>query len=733
MGRLTKLLLILFFLSTSVPAQTNDTIKPEVKIGLALSGGGAKGFAHIGVLKVLEEEGIPIQVITGTSMGSIVGGLYAIGYTTEMLEEIAIRDDWMDFFSSNPARETQAIFQRSLEERHVISVPLNNGRVSLPQGFFEGQKFSLMLSQLTLPYHNVSDFTTFPIPFGTVATNLETGEGVLLTHGDLEQAIRASSAFPSAFKPIKIGGESYIDGGLVRNIPVADAIELGATFVIAIDVTSMLKTAPNLTSFLDVMNQSMGFSMKKSDAEQIALSDFYIRPNVDDFTMQDVDKVREIIRAGEEATRKKIPELKKALQEYSYSPDQTSFKKIEIPESLTFDEIQIEGISGGDKLVAQEILKFDSNFTVTYQDLEKAINYLYRTGLYNMITYRLVDIPPGNGKKLVFTISSYARDQFAFGARYDSEYKASLLFSLDKSTLFYKNDLLLTDLRVGNQFQLKANYFKPYSFYRTSGLNLITQVRRSPFYIYSNGNISSALNVEVLSLDILSGIQPLGNVTMFGGIHLEAYNINQKVGETLLFEGINTNTSVQFLMYGNTFSRAIYPKEGYNFLLKGEYSQKGWDSSKYLAQLSFLWNQYVPLSTNFSLFSKVVLGSTIHHKYNVPLHYYYFAGGSLPITLFRDSQFNFYGRNAQELSGTNIQYLQMGGQLNLARSFYLKGIINLANLSNNWDWDFNYKNLSNGFGLSVGSPTVIGPVELMLDSGSITGSYNLRINVGYTF
>ncbi|MFA5670551.1 MAG: patatin-like phospholipase family protein [Balneolaceae bacterium] len=732
MRKLTKLLLF-FFLSSSALAQINEPIKPEVKIGIALSGGGAKGFAHIGVLKVLEEEGIPIQVVSGTSMGSIVGGLYAIGYTPAMLEEIAMRDDWIDFFSSNPARETQAIFQRSLEDRHVVSVPLNNGRFALPQGFFEGQKFSLMLSQLTLPYHNVSDFTAFPIPYGTVATSLETGEGVLFTQGDLEQVIRASSAFPSAFKPIMIGDHSYVDGGLTRNIPVSDAIELGATFVIAVDVTSNLKTPQNLTSFLDVMNQSMGFAMKKSDAEQIALSNFYIRPNIDDFAMYDVNRVSEIIAAGEDAARKLIPELKEALQEYSYSPSQTTFKKIEIPEALIFDEIHIEGISGGEKMVAQEILKFDSNLPVTHQDLEKAITLLYKTGLYNMINYRLVDIAPNEGQKLVFTISSYDRNQFAFGARFDSEYKSSLLFSLDKSTVFYKNDLLMSDLRVGNQFQLKANYFKPYSFFRTSGLNLVAQIRRSPFNIYTNRTIGSSLNVEVLSLDILSGIQVLENVTMSGGFHFEAYNIGQKVGETILFGGTNTNSSAQFLIYGNTFKRAIYPIDGHNFFLKGEYSQKGWDHTKYLAQLSFLWHQYYPLNAKFSLFSKVILGSTIHNNYNVPLHYYYFAGGTLPIPLFRDNQFDFYGYNVQELRGTNIQYLQMGGQFSLTRSFYLKGVFNLANLSNTWDWDFNYKNLSDGFGFSVGSPTVIGPVELMFDSSGLTGPFSLRINVGYTF
>ncbi len=714
-------------------SQTVEEQKPPVTIGIALSGGGAKGFAHIGVLKVLEEEGIPIQVVTGTSMGSIIGALYAIGYSPSMLEDIALRDNWIDFFNENPTREAQSIFQRTLEDQHIISVPLDNGKFSLPRGLLEGQKFSLMLSKLTLPYHNVTDFKTFPIPFACVATNLRTGEGTRFDQGDLTQAIRASISFPSAFKPVKIGDETYIDGGLNRNLPVSDAIDLGATFVIASDVASDLKPADSLFSFLDVMNQAMGFAMKKSDLEQIALSDFHIRPPVDDYTIYDVGKVQELIKAGEDATREKIPALKKLLDKFSYSVEQSRFKKIEVNNIITFDEILIEGISGDDKMISEQILTFRSNYQVSTEDLDKAIDRLYGTGLFSMITYRLQNKPNKEGQELVFNITSYNKEQFGFGARYDSFYKASLLFSLDLNSIFYQNDLLFSNLRVGDQFQLKFNYFKPFSYFRTSGLNLVTQVRRSPFNIYTNQNLSSSVNVEVLSLDVLTRLQFMRDFSIAGGLHFEAYNINKKVGETLLFEEINSNASGLFLIYADTFNRNVYPTRGYRASLKGEFSQKGWDTSKHLGQLSFLWDQYIPFSPTFSMFTKVIVGRTINNDYNIPLHYYYFAGGMLPTTLFEGHQFTFFGQNVQELRGTNIQYLQMGGQLNVTKDFYLRGLFNLANISNTWDWDADYMNLEDGFGFSFGTPTVIGPIELMLDADDINGPFSFRINVGYTF
>lgn len=706
--------------------------KPVPVIGLALSGGGAKGFAHIGVLKVLEEEGIPIRVVTGTSMGSIIGGLYAIGYSPQMLEEIAMRSDWLDFFMSNPTRDIQPIFERAPFRRHIVTVPLNEGKVALPQGFFEAQEFSLMLSQLTLPYHKEDDFTKFPIPYGCVVTDLETGEARFLTGGDLATAMRASSAFPSAFKPVEIDGRFYIDGGLVRNIPVDDARGLGADFVITVDVSSELKTADRLTSFLDILNQAVAYSMKESDKEQIAKSDFYISPDVKEFNVYDVNKVTEIIALGEEAARAALPRLKEKLAAYSYDAGQSGFRPIRESKTITYDKISVHGVSGGEKIVAEEILQFYPGGSVSIQDLNRTITKLYRTGLYETITYSLEGAGDSENV-LVFNITPYIRNRFAFGARYDTDNKASLLFSLDKSSFIFKNDLLLSDARLGTQFHLKGNYFIPYNFARSSGMNIIGQIRRSPFDIYSGRDLSSSVNVEVLSLDFLTGIQLFNNLTTYGGVHLEAFNINRKIGETLLFEGTNTNASLKLMIYGNTVMRTEFPDEGYNFFIDAEASQKGFDSKRHLAHISFQWLNYIPLTDYLTLIPKVIAGHTAHKNYPIPLHKYYFAGGTIQKELFRDMQFPFYGRYDHELRGLNVQYAQLAARAKLLKRFYVTGVYNVANLSDTWDWDFNYKNLHHGFGFSIGTSTVVGPVELKVDTRSAGGPYSVRMNVGYYF
>ena len=732
MNKVYTLLLLILVGSSPLYAQPVP-YKPEVKIGVALSGGGAKGFAHIGVLKVLEEEGIPVEVITGTSMGSVIGGLYAIGYTPAMLEEIAMRDDWNELFNEKPLRESQSLIQKVQEGRHIFSVPFNEGKFMLPQGLIEGQKISMLLYLLTLPYHDESDFTKLPIPFACVATNLETGEGVMLDHGFLPEAIRASISIPSAFRPVKIDSATYIDGGIARNIPVSDAKKLGATYVIVSDVGSSLKSADSLTSFVSIMTQALGFAMDKSNKEQIALSDFYIHPQIDQYTMFDFNKAAEIIKAGEDAAREKVPQLKELLKTYSYSANQNTFQKIVLSDTLSFNNVKIEGANEYNRNIAERVLGIKPADPLTTDELEQAINRVYSTGFFNTVTFRFEESIDVEGYDLVFQVSEYNREKFAFGARYDSYYKASLLFSLDLNSILYPNDILLTDIRLGNQFQVKTNYFKPYSYYKTTGINVIGQLKRSPFNIYESGDLISSAKVEIISLDILTGLEFFTKAAFVTGLHFEAFNINKAIGETLLFEGLDGGITAQAILYSNTFDRLVFPTRGVNLYIKSEIAQKGIGSDKSFSQHTFIWSQYIPIATRLSFFSTLVAGRTYDGGYTLPLHYNYFTGGSLPISMFEYHQFNSYGHDIQELRGENLQYLQLGGQMNVTRNFYLKTVANFSRLNNKWLWDFNYDEFNNGFGFSIGTPTLVGPVEVTIDTDDFNGPYYFRINVGYTF
>src|SRR5256885_206530 len=211
------------------------------KVGVALSGGAARGLAHIGVLKVLEEAGVPVDVITGTSMGSVVGGLYAVGYSAAQLDTIVRTEDWFRLLTDPVDRRDLAVDRKFTEDHYLLTLPIQRGGVKLPKSVVPGQRISQLLTGLTWSAHPVRDFRALPIPFAAVATDLETSWAVVLDHGFLPDAIRASMALPSVFSPVELAVTAVIDGGVNRNLPAQDVLALGADVLICSDVTDPLE------------------------------------------------------------------------------------------------------------------------------------------------------------------------------------------------------------------------------------------------------------------------------------------------------------------------------------------------------------------------------------------------------------------------------------------------------------------------------------------------------------
>src|SRR6478736_1383895 len=245
------LLIILFIaLSLKVSAQT-----PSAKIGLTLSGGGAKGIAHIGILQAIDSAGLNIDYITGTSMGSIMGALYATGYSGNELEKIARDLDWDNLFSGKPLMENVNIDEKSEFDQYAVEVPFEKGKLKIGTGLIEGQEIWLKFQELFLPVYNIKDFSKFSIPFVCIATDLSTGKAVILDRGEIVTALRASMAIPSVFTAIDYNGTKLIDGGVVKNFPVENVIAMGANYSIGVNLSQGLLKADKLTSPVDILMQ----------------------------------------------------------------------------------------------------------------------------------------------------------------------------------------------------------------------------------------------------------------------------------------------------------------------------------------------------------------------------------------------------------------------------------------------------------------------------------------------
>jgi NTE family protein len=306
-------LLLIGCLAANAPSLADGVGGARPRIGLALSGGGARGAAHIGVLKVLEEMRIPVDYVAGTSMGSIVGALYAAGMSADEISQAMADIDWDSVFSDDTRREDLS-FRRKQDDRLFLvkhKPGIKDGTLKLPMALVQGQKFDLVLRELLLPVSRITDFDRLPIPFRAVATDIGSGREVVLKSGDLARAVRASMAVPGAFAAVDIGGQTLVDGGMSNNLPVSVVRQMGADIVIAVDISTPLLKREEITSVLGVVEQLTGFLTRRNTEEQIGRlrqGDLLIVPPLDEAAISSGDFKRhaEAIAIGEQAARQKL-------------------------------------------------------------------------------------------------------------------------------------------------------------------------------------------------------------------------------------------------------------------------------------------------------------------------------------------------------------------------------------------------------------------------------------------
>ena len=279
MGKIRKIIYVIFLF---VLIGNSAFAQEDKRVGLVLSGGTARGLAHIGVLKVLEEEKVPVEYVTGTSMGSIIGGLYSIGYTPDEIEKIASEMDWIGLFNDSIERKGKGISRNLIEDRNTMVLPMEKFIPKIPSGAVGGKSASEQLNNLFFGVLEVNDFKKFPKKFALVATDLNTGEGVMIDRGSIATAVRSSLSLPSVFNPVQDGERLYVDGGVVRNLPVQDVKVLGADYTIGINVgEGFSKGDPEKLNIAGVISDSMTIAGRQEVERQIRMLDLYMTPNIE--------------------------------------------------------------------------------------------------------------------------------------------------------------------------------------------------------------------------------------------------------------------------------------------------------------------------------------------------------------------------------------------------------------------------------------------------------------------
>ncbi len=447
------------------------------KIGLVLSGGAARGLAHIGVLKALDEQGTHVDAIAGTSMGAVIGGLYAAGYTPKELEKLALGLDWKQALSDSPPR-VDVPFRRKQDDRDfLVKQKLSfrdDGTLGLPLGAIQGQNLSMLLESLLVHTSDTRDFDQLAIPFRAVATDISTGEKVVFSKGHLPQAIRASMSIPAVFAPVEVNGKLLVDGGMVDNIPVDVARQMGVDVVIVVDIGNPLADRKQLLTVVDMLNQSVTLMTRKNSEAQLATlksSDILVQPPLSGYSSTDFGRVPQLIDAGYRATRILAPRL--AALRKPADAEAVALNEAREPgeRQPVIDRIEVENNSKVSDDVIRHYIRQPLGAHLDLERLQRDMSTLYGLDYFDQVQYRVVRNKPDKDGKAgnVLVIHAYGKrsgtDYLRLGLSLSDDLRGDSTFNVGGSYRMNGINRLgaewLTRLQIGDRQELYSEFYQP--------------------------------------------------------------------------------------------------------------------------------------------------------------------------------------------------------------------------------------------------------------------------------
>ena len=441
------------------------------KIGLALSGGGARGGAHIGVLKALDELNIPIDYIAGTSMGAIIGAFYAAGYSPEEIEKIVAETDWVDAFSDQADRRGMTMRKKELDANFLIPhrVGFNEGKMQLPLGVIEGQKLDQIFKRLFRPVKDINDFDDLRIPFRAVATDLVTGDEVVMGSGSLEQAVRASMSIPGVFAPVVRRERMLVDGGMANNLPVSVVREMGADIVIAVDISSPLLTRKEIDSVLAVSEQLTNFLTRRNTEVQLASlgpNDILLVPVLEDFSSTDFLHVLDIVPAGYESVMEQKSGLAQLANAAAVSPPVTERMVDSAHGEYIIQFVSIDNSSVLNDEIIRTRLAVTEGEVLDVTALEQSINNIYSLDVFQSVTYDLLENEKGEtGIEVTAIPRAWGPNYLQFGLEISDDFSGNTDFSMGAA--YTRNALnslggeMRVEVAIGREDKIEFDFYQP--------------------------------------------------------------------------------------------------------------------------------------------------------------------------------------------------------------------------------------------------------------------------------
>lgn len=727
-----------FFFLFSQNSFSQDSIK-RPKIGLVLTGGGAKGFAHIGVLKVIEKAGIKIDYIGGTSMGAVVGGLYASGYSAQQIDSIFQNTNFDELLQDYIPRTSKSFYEKKNDELYAMSLPFNKFSLGVPIALSKGMYNYNLLTKLTHNVRHIRTFNQLPIPFLCVATDIETGKQYVLTSGYLPQALLASSAFPTLFSPVEIDGKVLIDGGVTNNYPIDEVKKMGADIIIGVDVQDDLKDRNDLKEATKILVQISNLQMIEGMKEKIKKTDIYIKPDIKDYSVISFDKGTEIVKKGEDAAMKSFDKLEELGVQNGLFKINSLKSKID---SIQVDLITINDVKNYTRAYVIGKLGFKQGSKISYEDLKKGINTLNATGNFSTINYKINDLNPGD--ELDLTIGESKNKSFLkFALHYDELYKSAALVNFTQKKSIFRNDVFSLDVALGDNFRYNLDYYIDNGFYFSFGFkSRFNQFNRNISTDFSNGILFSQYNINSINIDYSDLTNQAYLQTIFAqkfligaGLEWKHIKIKSKTLENNnpIFENSYYGSAFGYLKY-DSFDNKYFPKKGWffngdiqSYLYSSDYTKQFHRFSIMKAELGITRTFYKYINFKLQTEAGFSFGEDSVHFLDFVLGGY----GYNAINNFKP----FYGYDFVSIAADS--YIKSLATLDI--EFYKKNHINfssnIANAENklfstgNWIATPRYVGYAFGYGME----TALGPIEVKYSWAPELPKGYFWFNVGFWF
>lgn len=728
---LTSALLALTAAKAAAQSASLPDDAPHPRVAVVLSGGSAKGFAQIGVFQVLEELGIPVDLVTGTSMGAIIGGLYAVGYSPHDLERLAATEDWSNFFKRPTNRRYQSLADKIDDQRYTITFPLNRARPGLPSGFIPRQGIAEHIERYTWPASGDTNFMRLPTPYAALVTDLSTGEGILLRSGSIAQAMEASAAVPGAFAPVRLAdGRRVVDGAVVRNIPASDARSLGADILICVDVSEHIAPVDDLKSLVDIVDQTVAFRVQASNVTELPLCTVVIDPDINGLPSIAFGQATAWIARGRTAAvahRDALVAIADSVRRLrGDAPPRAAMRAVD---SVFVRRVSWTKVSeGADGMVRGTLEVHDSSW-VSLAQVEAAVSRVYSTGRFDQVSFRLV--PRGTMNDLVFDLTEGDRDVLGVGIRYDTPRGVGLLASVTVTDWISRGSSASLSARLGAEQQFDARDVIG------EGPNAhFVQTYRATFSRTSLPHFREAAPIEAPTFDVREIAAEIGRtLSRSSAISVEVahqWSHDGAVGadpEWALHS--QSFTTLAGTLRADTYNRSFAPTHGYALLWRSEIADHD-----HAGDATFT-RHFFDIQGAYSILSSIAFIGRVDVGYatgaDLPEHDRFLLGGSVPSAVWPTQFIPFLGFEPQSRVGTTIQVAQGGVQAELRDNLIATVRGNIGNAFDAWPAGLHRSQYVAGAGVTLGAMLPPGPLSFTVASRSWHATPIVEISFGAVF